>query len=282
MKKKKKTIRNLVVGFIAFMASILLVGLSLLFILQYTLFSANHLIKAADKADYYENIAKQATTQIQDYGLGSGIPQEVLKEVIKPNQVEKDFSAYATQAYHGGDYLIEKEAFFVQLKGPIMAYADKQSQPPSEESLAAIDRFTERSFEAYSQFIKLPYLVNFGQIISRYSSQLMVFKVILGSGLVLMAILIVYLLHWWWHRLFRNLAFIFSGSGLMLIVLPVIILQSGVVKRISIGSQYLYELLTIYFETTLQTFIAVGGAYLLFSIVFGIISTLMRKKATSI
>lgn len=68
----------------------------------------------------------------------------------------------------------------------------------------------------------------------------------------------------------------------MLIVLPVIILQSGVVKRISIGSQYLYELLTIYFETTLQTFIAVGGAYLVLSIVFGIISTLMRKKATSI
>lgn len=277
MNRNKKTIRNLAVSFIAFMCTTLLVGLTMILIIEKTLFSAAFLNKAAHQSDYYSELTKEINTQIQDFGLGSGIPTEILKDSVSSQQVQKDFEQYTTQAYYGNTLTIEKEPFLTQIKAPVMAYAKDQKQSLTAESEVAISNFAERSYEAYSDFIKLPFLPTLGQKIQLFASNLTLFKVVLGSSFVLLLMLIIYLLHWWWHRLIRHLSFVFGGGGLMLIIIPALILASGMIDRISITSKPLYQLLTTYLTNSLMAFIVVGGAFLMASALSAIFSQIRRK-----
>lgn len=279
MNQNKKIIRNLAVGFIAFMCTTLLVALTMIFIIEKTLFSADFLNKAAVQSNYYSELTKQINTQIQDFGLGSGLPATILEDVASPQQVQKDFEAYTNQAYYGNNITIEKEPFLAQIKAPITAYADEKKQVLTPESQAGIDRFAERSYETYSDFIKLPFLPALGQQIQLFASNLTLFKVVIGSSFVLLLMLIIYLLHWWWHRLIRHLSFIFGGGGLMLIIVPALILTSGMIERISITSKPLYQLLTTYLTNSLLVFIIVGGAFLVASVLAAIISQIQRKHS---
>lgn len=278
MNTKQKLFRDLAVGFIAFMASIILVSLSVLIIFEKTLFTPEYLNRAAVKANYYESLTKQINLEIQDIGLGSSIPADVLDNVVKVPQVEKDFEANAFQAFRGADYTIDKESFSAQTKGPIMAYSETLGREITAESLEAIERFTEEAATIYSDFIKLPYLQDLGQKIAQFESEMMLFKIILSCSLALIIILIIYLLHWWWHRLYRYLAYIFSGSGLMLIGVPFLILSKGVIERVSIDSQPLYQLLTMYLKTSLITFIYVGLSLIALAIISGISSSVLRNR----
>lgn len=279
MNRNKKIIRNLAVSFIAFMCTTLLVGLTMIIIVEKTLFSANFLNKSAMQSDYYASLTEQINTQIQDFGLGSGIPVDILKDSVSPQQVQKDFEAYTHQAYYGNQLTIEKEPFLAQIKAPVIAYAEEQNQTLTAETQAGIDRFAERSYDAYSGFIKLPFLPTLGQKIQLFASNLTLFKVVLGSSFILLLMLIIYLLHWWWHRLIRHLSFVFGGGGLMLIIIPGLILASGMIERISIVSKPLYQLITTYLTNSLLAFIFVGGAFIVASILSGIFSQIQRKHS---
>ena len=282
MNNNKRTIRNISVGFIAFMCSILLVGLTLILMMERTIMSADFLNKAAVKSDYYTALTKQVTVQIQDIGLGSGIPQDVLEEVVDVKQVQRDFESYSYQAYMGNALTIEQAPFLEQISGLIYDYGATKGQKLTPENVQGVKLFSEKSYDVYSDFINLPYLPAVGQRIQAFASNLVLLQVILGVSVLLMLMLIVYLLHGWWHRLLRYMAYIFSGSGLMLIVLPALILWSGIIKRVSIASPPLYKLITTYLSSSLLVLIYVGGAFLLISLIFAGISTILRKHQSSV
>lgn len=281
MEKNAKQIRAMTLGFIAFVCSILLTGGALLLVIEHTL-SADFLTKAAVKSDYYTKLTEQITTQLQDIGLGSGIPWSVLEDVIEVDQVQDHFETYSYNAFTGNSLTIEKEPFLEKINQPIYTYSESKNQSLTPETTQGIALFSEKSYDVYSSYINLPYLPAVGQRIQVFSSKLFLFQIILAVSLILLMILLSYLLHGWLHRLLRYLAHILSGSGLMLIALPSLTLISGIIKRVSIVSPPLYVLITTYLTNILLVLIYLGIGFIVTALILGIISTLLRKHKIAV
>lgn len=253
----------------------LLLTFFLVFIgLRVTMFNGDYLIRSADKSDYYSALAKEMNSSIQDIGMASNIPKGVLTDVVSINEVKEAAQQYFSTLYLAsenqeiaGDQVVDRAV------EKVTAYSQANGIAVND-----LSQFSSYVNAAFIQSVQLPYMTSFGQKVSQYSSYLK--YVLIGSfGLFVFALfMLVVPLSKYPHQLYRSLSYVFSSVGLLLVLFPAVVLLSGVLKRLAINAQSLYNLFNAYVSGICMVYILLGVLCLIISLGLAVISEQGRKR----
>lgn len=283
MKQKSKVVRVLSRLFLAFLASVFFFAFLVLLSLQMTLFSQKYVVKQAEKASYYWQVTKEVNKQIENAALGSNIPEGVLKNVVSEKYVKEDMKHYFSAIYQPKMVyeIRNKEAVKKSALQHINDYAAANYIEQTDETKQAVALIADQSATIYQNYIELPFLLAFGKRVVAYQKPLIFFMILCALLWGVFSAVLFSALRGYVHRLFRYWEYIFVGSGLMMIVLPVIVLQQRILKRIGIQSKAMYDFAQAYLSSFLKMFIVIGIVVVLLGIFSAIFSEIKRKRLFS-
>lgn len=284
MKKSGHLMKTISRYFIAFLSSVFLFAFLILLTLRLTLFSEGYIEKQAVKADYYSELTEEINRQIENSALGSNIPEGVLHQSISKELVKKDVDAYFNAMYNTGTkYSISNEKEIqTTVSTAISNYMNEKGIQTTPESEAAVTGLSENAVKIYKGYVELPFLVSYGRKVMNYKSTLVIFMVVCGVLWALLSFSLYSSLRGYVHRLFRYWAYVWVGSGLMMLVVPAIILIQGTLTRLGIQSKAMYDFIQTYLSSFLWLFIVVGAVSIVAGIVFGLLSEVKRKQLFSV
>lgn len=266
--------------FLSFLSMVFLFSFLILLSLYLTLFSGKYLEKQAEKSDYYANLTEEINTQIENTALGSNIPSGVLESAVTEAFVKEDVNSYFTAMYNKGkDFEIKNQQnIHNSVTDKIKQYAAEKGIEVSAETESSIQLLADRSVEIYEGYVELPFLVSFANRVIGYKSKLLLFMIVCGVLWAILSAVLFSSLRGYFHRLLRFWEYIFVGGGLMMVVLPVFILLSGVLKRLGIQSKAMYGFVQTYLSSFLWMFIIMGIVSIVIGIFFAFLSEIQRKR----
>ncbi|WP_172207616.1 hypothetical protein [Pseudolactococcus hodotermopsidis] len=242
-----------------------------------TLANEKFMIAESQKVSYAKGLQTEINQQIQDIGRGSNIPPEKLKAVIPLKFVQKNVEFYMTSIYEEVPFKLIETSFITQtLHLTLEKYAQESGLPIANE--ASEKAFEVAVLDVVQQYVAPPYLLTYAQKVMRYQSTLTLITIIVGVFLLLVTIMLMTLRVVARHIRFRIFAYVFSGSGLMLLVFPAYLYFSGKVQRIGLSSKIMYQFFKQYISDFLLNFIYIGGLCLLVSVFLWLVSENLRRR----
>lgn len=277
-KNMKQATRNVPRWILAFIGSLLLFATLALICIRMTLFNQNFMIKQIHQTEYVETIRKDMTQSIQDLGRGSNIPPEVLADVVSEKTVSANVDNYIRSIYQEVPFEIQGED---QLKDNIMKnvtqYAQQKNIAIDETTQNNLNNLAASATKNYSSYIEIPYLLSYGKKVMAFKSALTLILIIAGAAFLLVFVGLM-LMAKMKHQKIRWSSVTFLGGGLMLAVLPAIIYFSGVIDRLGIMSEGLYQFVTGYITAFDLSFVFAGLGLTVLALLLVLISERMRSK----
>ncbi|BBM16958.1 hypothetical protein G15_0599 [Enterococcus avium] len=274
----KQATRNVPRWILAFIGSLLLFATLALICIRMTLFNQNFMIKQIHQTEYVETIRKDMTQSIQDLGRGSNIPPEVLADVVSEKTVSANVDNYIRSIYQEVPFEIQGED---QLKDNIMKnvtqYAQQKNIAIDETTQNNLNNLAVSATKNYSSYIEIPYLLSYGKKVMAFKSALTLILIIAGAAFLLVFVGLL-LMAKMKHQKIRWSSVTFLGGGLMLAVLPAIIYFSGVIDRLGIMSEGLYQFVTGYITAFDLSFVFAGLGLTVLALLLVLISERMRSK----
>lgn len=274
----KQATRNVPRWILAFIGSLLLFATLALICIRMTLFNQNFMIKQIHQTEYVETIRKDMTQSIQDLGRGSNIPPEVLADVVSEKTVSANVDNYIRSIYQEVPFEIQGEN---QVKDNIMKnvtqYAQQKNIAIDETTQNNLNNLAASATKNYSSYIEIPYLLSYGKKVMAFKSALTLILIIAGAAFLLVFVGLL-LMAKMKHQKIRWSSVTFLGGGLMLAVLPAIIYFSGVIDRLGIMSEGLYQFVTGYITAFDLSFVFAGLGLTVLALLLVLISERMRSK----
>ncbi|MGO3604721.1 MAG: hypothetical protein ACTIOK_14975 [Enterococcus malodoratus] len=274
----KQATRNVPRWILAFIGSLLLFATLALICIRMTLFNQNFMIKQIHQTEYVETIRKDMTQSIQDLGRGSNIPPEVLADVVSEKTVSANVDNYIRSIYQEVPFEIQGED---QLKDNIMKnvtqYAQQKNIAIDETTQNNLNNLAASATKNYSNYIEIPYLLSYGKKVMAFKSALTMILIIAGAAFLLVFVGLL-LMAKMKHQKIRWSSVTFLGGGLMLAVLPALIYFSGVIDRLGIMSEGLYQFVTGYITAFDLSFVFAGLGLTVLALLLVLISERMRSK----
>ncbi|WP_165004783.1 hypothetical protein [Enterococcus sp. ZJ1668] len=275
----RKVMRKASRWILAFICSLSLFALLSLGVIKTTLFNQEFMISTANSADYSKTITEEINETIGDLGRGSNVPAEVLAETASQSLVKRNIERYIQSIYTELPFTVEGNAQIQQtIQTNIETYAKEKGYSITSETQGAIDRLKQSAADSFSQYIEIPYILNYGKKVMGYSKTLTLIMIFTGAVFFLLLAAIVSLTGRFWHRAIRYFAYVFGGAGLMLLVLPLFVYFSRKIDHLGIRSKSLYDFLTTYLNEFVLTFIKWGITAVVVGVVLWLISELVRKR----
>lgn len=276
---KKSLTKRTAQLFLAFVCSfVFFVFLSLIGI-RMTLMRPTFMQQQVNHSQYVSNVQKEMNNKIQDLARGSNIPLEVVKDTIPYTLIEKNMMQYVNTLYSGRSFTLQgEEEVKKELYKKINQYAADKKMKTDEQINKGIAQFVDSSMQVVKQAIEIPYLANFVQKVNQYKSTLNAFMI--GAGItwcVISGMLFVTCRSSKERIQFASL--IFAGSGISLVVGPLIIYFNGWMSRIGIMTQSIYEFVQTYLRTFDLLFIKMGTILLVLSILFFVTFVVLTNKS---
>lgn len=274
----KQATRNVPRWILAFIGSLLLFATLALICIRMTLFNQNFMIKQIHQTEYVETIRKDMTQSIQDLGRGSNIPPEVLADVVSEKTVSANVDNYIRSIYQEVPFEIQGED---QVKDNIMKnvtqYAQQKNIAIDETTQNNLNNLAASATKNYSNYIEIPYLLSYGKKVMAFKSALTMILIIAGAAFLLVFVGLL-LMAKMKHQKIRWSSVTFLGGGLMLAVLPALIYFSGVIDRLGIMSEGLYQFVTGYITAFDLSFVFAGLGLTVLALLLVLISERMRSK----
>lgn len=274
MAKRNRPVQTIARLILTFIMTICLFAFLILLSIRVTLFSEKHMENIAKKTDYYQKLTAGINQEISGYSLGSNVPKEVLANVVSVQTVENNVNNYFKTIYKPGVAyeFVGADDLKKAISDKVLAYADDKQVPI--QSKEAVSQLADEGVAIYQGYVKLPYLVQFGQKLMAYKSTLTGAIFLTGLVYSLIAAFLFVSLRSYQHRLLRFAAYSFIGGGLMGIAIPSYLLFKDVFHYINIKNQAMYEFLTTYIRSFLWVFIDIGLTLL----IVGVLSAIWSEK----
>lgn len=264
---------------LSFLFATILSAFSILVVIRFTLLNDRFMIYEISKTEYAQGIKKEITRKIQNEGLGSNIPENLIENIIPLSFVETNITNYTASIYNAIPFQMNNlEEMDSRLQNAIESYANDNQIELNPEAQQSISRFKQQSIEIIQKYIELPYLSAFGQKAKGFRSTIDLLIVMTGAFLIFIIILFFFVRFKAKHIRIRRFAYGVMTSGLLLIVFPIYIYFSNLIERIAINSEAMYRFVVDYVKTFIFVFILLGAIYCISGILLWLISEKERRK----
>ena len=157
-------------------------------------------------------------------------------------------------------------------------YLDEIGFTRKEVGYGAIDEVVEAIIDDYNHYLGSPFLSYIARVSNLFHGHLRQLMLVGLAGMLLTTIIIYLVSRRSKHLTFKYFAFSFGTTALMIIVAPLALRIWGGYRRLAIGPEFVYNFIVTHIERTISTFLLVGAIFVVFYLIFILISARLQKK----
>ena len=173
--------------FLGFLASIILVLISVLLVFKATIFNKSYLLKSLDSSNYYDKVYDEIEKDMKNSLRSSGLDESVVNNLYKKSDVKNDIINLVGSIYSGSKYYASTDEIERKLNSNIDKYL--VSKNIVLEDRKALDSYISSITEIYSKETSLyGYLQNYTSKFMKIST---FFDFTIAFGIILIIIIII-------------------------------------------------------------------------------------------
>ena len=262
---------KIILGYLfGFLASFFIACLTILLILNGTVFNKSYVTKRLEKNNYYENVQKEIIDDMKAYMISSGLSEEILNNLVSDKEIRKDTNNFLTSIYKGETYKFSDENIRARLLENIDAYLNKHNLSITNQKM--LDEFVDDIVQFYDDEIQLYGYTN--QVVSKfYKISIIIDKAIIVLGILSVVSIIVLLL-----LRFEYIYSVVSASGLILLFISFIIRIKIDINNIYIISNTFSTVLIDLLKSIIKLNNIIGFLLFIFGMILALIHIIFQKK----
>ncbi len=268
-KRKKSSAKTPVMVILSFILSLTMVFMTLIVVLNITLFNTRGLLSKVSETTYFSELNNEIVTHCKTIAAKSGIDYEAIEPVLTSNRIDADFTVYFSEMNgenpQAGQETLDTDKLSEELYNSIVTYdphianEDKENARRIATNLAIEykENFVLENFEKF---------IGFSETFKSYSRY--VFFILLALFIYLAFVIISLNGKNQKHRLFRRFAVSGGSVGLTVLSLSLVMKFKGFFEQIAFASsQREYNLFMSFFDGFLNMSIVVGICWIAICIV---------------
>ena len=138
--------------------ALLVLLLSLVTLVKFTVFDEEYLLKHLENNDYYDELYKSIKEEMSYYIIQSGLDEEVLEDIYTKEMITEEAKSIINNFYKGKELTINTEKVADNLNSNIEKYLLKNNIMVDDQK--ALDRFVDEMIIIYDKEIRLSDKIN--------------------------------------------------------------------------------------------------------------------------
>ena len=272
----KRQQRKLIGMVMAFMLALGLFSLGVVLIMKFSVFHEPFLLRTMEESGYYSIAHRNIEENIGYRATPFDIPEEVLEGLIGEDRVRIDARGYLSANLRREGYQADLSELEAVLDERIRQYLVEENIPIEEAQEEAIDEFTSLALQEYRMRTEIPFAGTVGSVTRVFDRY---FFILLGGALLFSGffggVLVKLLRH---KRFYRYFGFGFSGAGLLLLTLPVVLFVVRPYQRLNLAPESFYHYVMELISSTLLLVILIALAMIILSLPLYIFDWRIRNE----
>lgn len=217
---------------------------------------------------YYAGLSHHISTEMENRILPTGLPLEVLEDVVDEYMVRRDLERYVEARFNRTQVTLSEEIIRTRLSQNISRFLDSVDEEVSPETVGEI---IEHMLGIYRDSLQFPFVDQLALL--RYTLRIGVVGVAVGSLICgLFTGTLINKIQNWQHRAYRYWSYILGGTGLMLVAIPLWLWAEAPHRQLAIRPLFVFDFMVSYIEQGLELFKISGGVLLLAAVGLGVLS----------
>lgn len=277
-KSKSSNKKRLVMIMLSFILSFFLFLLGILVVFQSTVFNTNYMRKQLGASNYYENVIEEVEDKFSSYASASGFDQDFFKTTIDINDVQFGVNQSLSILYGNNEESVDTSKFETNLYNKLVENVQGRKIEITDQIDDSLHLLAKTCADTYGQYISIPYSQELAPFISKLKTPVFILEMLLAFFIILI-LAVIYKMNHWRHRAIRAYIYAISGAVLMVSVIPIVILLSGIVNRLSIISKSVYTFAIYYINGILYTFLCFSIVLIIIDLLLALVYYFMKNKA---
>ena len=260
----------------AFMLALTVLSLGLLLTLNFSVFHEAFLLRTMESSNYYAIAHRNIEETIGYRATPFDIPEEVLTGLVEEESVREDARRYVVNNLRSLEYTLDHTEMEERIDQRVRNYLDQENMVVEEAQEEAIDEFTSLAVHEYRIRTEMPFIGALGSAVKVFNR---LFPILLAGILTMGIFFGVFLMKLLSHR--RFLAYLghgFSGGGLLLMALPLILYVIKPYERLNMAPESFYHFVMELISSTLGLALLIGGGMIILALVFYILDWRNRNQ----
>ncbi len=279
-RKVQARVRTGICCILSFLISMFLFLLLCVTIFQSTVLNEGFFLKHLSDTDFYAKLTEEIKQDFVSYGSASGVDAShfdyVFREIIPSTQIQQDVENSVHQVFTGTVQPVDTSYLTENLEQSFFEYAQEQGKEIADEN--AVAYLAETCMDTYSDYVNLPYAGQVSNLIVQYSPPVQMLSFLLFAVILVLAVFL-FVINRWKHRAIRFYIYAFSGAGLMSLALPIGVLLSNKIDKISLASPSFYDFAVSYLHGIVYTFFLGALCIAVFVLVLSLLYVYLKQKA---
>lgn len=240
--EKKQKIRKILCTIFSFLLSMTLFATLIVGVLRFTLLDKDFFVNELEKSNYSHTLYEKIIEELSGEGYVSGFDEEFFSQILSEETVKTPVLSAVDRIYATGEYKaasVEEntqkfyEEFVKSLEG--------RGVTVDEEQKTHIQAFAKDCAEFLSSTARLPFL-SVAESLIRNLKPLVTYAMIFLGAFALFCVLFIVLTNPKSRESLRFLSYGLTGTALMTAAPSIVLLASGLLKKISIADKAFYNL----------------------------------------
>lgn len=229
--------------------------------------SPSFISNSAKKSDYTQFAVVQITEELNDLAIPSGLPEDFFTDKINKNSFSKLFyNCLNNQAEGNKDYTLNVDEFKNEVHTRVTDYSKNEGGELTSEVEKDIELFSQECSKIYLSYVN-PSLISYLLEVLVSVKKYLIIALAISIAFTLAIGMFLFKLN---HKgaFFKYLFCACSGASLTLGVIPICLIATNEIAKISISSKSLYAITTTMAEQLLWVMIISAAVLLFVSFIF--------------
>lgn len=276
----KNTIRRRIVCYIlSFGACMISFIICSLFLSYITFLNSDYVTANIEKTGYYVDLQEEVKNDFIHLGKLSGVPEKVFEDVVTLKMLADSTNLYINTQMHDQTYERDSRNLSIILRDKVDKNFKKQGVNISDvDFVKNADDFVNACLNSYYDNILIKYVHGFGLYVNKVNSYI-VYAILIFMIFDLILFGLIFMFN---RRIKTKIRFIIVsllGTVILLFVVPAGVALSGIIEKVNVDSEILYNMVTQMMYKVVNTYYLFG--FILAVITLGLFLEYLRKEKLS-
>ncbi len=276
--ERKEVIKKILCIVFSFLLSVMLFATTFAAIVQQTMLDRDYFANAVEKSEYIDLLHQELVDELANEGYISGFDEAFFEQIITTDTVKAPVLSAVDKIYGTGDYKsVPKEELAETLANAFVQNLESREVEVDDEQKKHIEDFAKECAEFFSANARLPF-ISIGESLVKTATPLVRYALIFLGIFVLFCVVFLAFTSPKSEGVLRYYSYSFGGAALMTATPAVVLMATGVFKKISIADKALYYLVQTVVDNLLNTVLITAIVFAVIWISTAVITALRKKK----
>ncbi len=276
--ERKETIKKILCTVFSFLLSVMLFVTTVVAVLQQTLLDRDYFADMVEKSGYVDLLHEQLVGELANEGYVSGFDEVFFEQIITTDMVKAPVLSAVDEIYGTGDYKsVSKEQLAETLSKAFVDNLESREVEVDEEQKKHIDGFAYECADFLSKNARLPF-ISIGESLVKNSTSLVKYALVFVGIFALFCVVFLAFTSPKSEGVLRYYSYSFGGATLMTATPVIVLMATGIFKKISIADKALYYLVQTVADNLLNTVLFVAIVFAVIWIFTALVTVLKQKQ----